>query len=193
MYQRLPQTRFTPEQYLALEEVSNYRSEYIGGEIYAMAGGSSDHSLIEGNLVTILNQLLERRPCRVYTSNMRLQIEAVDVFTYPDAMVVCGQVEFVKGRNDTLKNPLVIFEVLSKSTRRYDRGKKFGFYKKISTLEEYVLVDSERAHVEIFRRDGNTWNAEMSHSLDKVLELQSIGLKIPVQRLYSKVSWFKST
>lgn len=192
MYQRVPQTKFTPTQYLAVEEVSGYRSEYIDGEIYAMAGGSSDHSLIEGNVVTILNQLLEPRPCSVYTSNLRLMIEQENVFTYPDAMIVCGQVEFLKGRNDTCKNPIVIVEVLSKSTRRYDRGKKFSYYKKIPTLQEYLLIDSERLHVEIFRREGNRWNVEMLNDAADALALKSVALEIPIRRLYIKVSWSKT-
>lgn len=191
MLQRQPQTKFSPEQYLALEGVSNSRSEYIGGEIYAMAGGSSDHSLIEGNVVTILNQLLERRPCRVYTSNMRLVVEKHDMYTYPDAMIVCGQVELLKGRNDTLKNPLVIVEVLSKSTRRYDRGEKFGYYKTLPSFQEYVLIDSERPHAEIFRRRENKWHAEMTNDSSADLVLESFNLTIPRRRLYNKVSWLK--
>lgn len=192
MYQRVPQTKFTPEQYLALEEVSEYRSEFVQGEIYAMAGGSSDHSLIEGNLIALVNLALERQPCRVYTSNMRLQIEQANMFTYPDAMIVCGRVEFVRGRNDTLTNPLVIFEILSKSTRRYDRGKKFGYYKKIPTLQEYVLVDSERAHVEIFRRTDYGWDVEMLNDLEKTMSFESIPIEIFLRRIYSKVSWLTS-
>lgn len=193
MLQRQPQTKFSLAQYLALEEVSDYRSEFIDGEIYAMAGGSSDHSLIEGNVVTTCKQLLRRRAssCRVYTSNLRLLIQDVSVYTYPDAMIVCGDTEFLKGRNDTIKNPLVIFEVLSKTTRRYDRGKKFSFYKKIPSLQEYVLIDSERIHVEIFRREGTTWNAEMLNSLSDTAILKSLPLELRVRELYFQVSWLE--
>lgn len=191
MLQRVPQTKFSPEQYLALEEVSDYRSEYIDGEIYAMSGGSSDHSLIEGNVVTLCKQLLRHRSplCRVYTSNIRLLVEPSGIFTYPDAMIVCGTVEFLKGRNDTLKNPIVIFEVLSKSTRRYDRGKKFSLYKKIPSLLEYVLIDSERTHVEIYRREGTSWNAEMLNGLADIFTIQSLNLELPVRELYFQVAW----
>src|SRR5713226_3456762 len=113
---------FTPEEYLAMEQVAEYKSEYYNGEIFAMSGGTADHSLIEGNLYTTLNQLLESKPCRVFTSDMRLFVQQSDLYTYPDAMIVCGKIQFVLTRKDTFTNPIVIVEVLSPSTRDCDHG-----------------------------------------------------------------------
>jgi Uma2 family endonuclease len=183
-------TTFTPAEYLAMEEVAEYKSEYYNGEIFAMSGGTTDHSLIAVNLTTALSQRLEPTPCRVFNSDMRLYIERSGLYTYPDGMVICGKIELVKGRNDTVTNPLLIVEVLSESTRDYDRGARFNFYKQIPTLQEYVVVESERPHVECYRRTaGDQWLVEMVDDLDATVRLESIACDIPLRQIYSKVSW----
>ncbi len=111
---------YTPAEYLAMEQVADYKSEYYNGEIFAMSGGSADHSLIAVNLASELRQHLAAQPCRVFNSDMRLLVKRSNLYTYPDVMVVCGRVEFVERRSDTLLNPLLIVEVLSESTREHD-------------------------------------------------------------------------
>ena len=183
---------FTPAEYLKMEEAAEYKSEYYAGEIFAMAGGSSDHNLIAGNLHTALNQSLDTKPCRVYINDMRLLIQLDGLYTYPDVMVVCGKIRFDDRRNDTLTNPILIVEVLSESTREYDRGEKFKFYKQIPSLQEYILVESENARVECYRRgDGDKWMIEIHEGLDAVVKLESVECEISLRRIYNKVSWLE--
>jgi Uma2 family endonuclease len=182
-------TKFTPAEYLAMEQAADYKSEYYAGEIFAMSGGTADHSVIQGNWIAALNQQLSATPCRVFTSDMRLLVERSSLYTYPDAMVVCGKIEFVERRKDTLTNPLLIVEVLSESTRDYDRGAKFDFYKQVLSLQEYVLVESENARVEVYRRVGETWTMDVSEGLDGVIRLQSVECEIPAAQIYAKVMW----
>ncbi|MBI4787524.1 MAG: Uma2 family endonuclease [Chloroflexi bacterium] len=183
-------TTFSPDEYLAMEQVAEYKSEYHNGEIYAMSGGTPDHSIIAVNVTATLDQLLGAKPCGVFNSDMRLLVELNGLYTYPDAMVICGKIQLAKGRKDTVTNPVLIVEVLSESTREYDRGAKFNFYKKIPTLREYVLVESERAYVESYRRTvGDNWLAEMYDDLEASVKLTSVELEIQLGRIYRKVSW----
>ncbi len=190
-------TQFTPAEYLAMEQAADYKSEYYDGEIFAMSGGTADHSVIQGNWIAALHQQLSAKPCRVFTSDMRLLVARSGLYTYPDAMVVCGKIEFVERRKDTLTNPLLIVEVLSESTRTYDRGVKFNFYKQIPSLQEYVLVESEQAHVEVYRRVGDPsarsgqdlWTMDLSEGLDGDIRLQSVECEISVAQIYAKVTW----
>ncbi|MBI5303088.1 MAG: Uma2 family endonuclease [Chloroflexi bacterium] len=182
---------FTPEEYLAMEEVADYKSEYFQGEIFAMSGGSADHSTITSNCITGLNLALKAKPCRVFESNMRLLVRRHGLYTYPDVMVVCGKVEFVPGRNDTLTNPVIIVEVLSPSTREYDRVKKFALYKPLDSLREYLLVDSEQIHVTHLRRadPGSAWTIEMYDDLQSILHLDSVGCDLALAQIFDKVEF----
>jgi Uma2 family endonuclease len=189
MFQR--QTEFyTPEEYLALEEKADYKSEYYNGEIFAMAGGSYNHNVIAGNLYAALNQFVESKPCTAFTSDMRLFVEEAELYTYPDVMVVCGRPQFAQNRIDTLTNPIVIVEVLSRSTRGYDRGQKFEFYRTIETFEDYVLIDQDRVHIEYFHKlaDGR-WILAVFNTLEATLTIESIDFEIPLSRIYHKVDW----
>lgn len=184
-------TKCTPEEYLVREAAAEYKSEYYQGEIRAMAGGSADHSLISVNVTAELRTQLENTPCRVFNSDMRLLVEKRGDYTYPDAMVICGKIEFPPGRADVVTNPIVIVEVLSPATRQYDLIDKFALYKQMDSLQEYVLVDSERVHVTLLRRESatNKWTIEMLDGLGHVLVLDSLGLRIPLARLYDKVEF----
>ena len=136
--------KYTPEEYLAMEETADYKSEYFQGEIFAMAGGSFNHNLIVSNVHGELRNTLRGKPCNVLMSDMRLLTEWNGSYTYLDVMVVCGKVEFAPKRNDRLTNPNVIVEVMSPSTHDYDRVRKFALDKKIESLREYLLIDSEQ-------------------------------------------------
>jgi Uma2 family endonuclease len=187
---RTRKTRFTPAEYLAMEEVADYKSEFYSGEIFALSGGSADHSLIAGNQIYELNRLLGAKPCRVFNSDMRLHIRRSGLYTYPDVMVVCGKLQFVERRNDTLLNPLLIIEVLSETTRDYDRGAKFNFYKGIPSLQEVVLVESESARVECYHRaEGDKWTIDAYDGLDAVARFESVDCDLPLRSIYLKVSW----
>ncbi len=177
----------SPEEYFALERESEIRHEYFDGEIFAMAGGTFAHSLLIGNLARELGNALKGRPCFVFPVDMRVQLAADRRYTYPDVTVVCGEPRFETGRRDTLLNPLLIFEVLSESTERYDRGAKFGFYRALPTLSDYLLVSQDQALVEHFHRAADdSWVLRTFSSGDR-LELLSLGVALAVDEIYDKV------
>ncbi len=190
MFQKQPDF-YTPEEYLALEEQADYKSEYYRCEIFAMAGGSYNHNVIVGNLYAILNRAFETKSCTALMSDMRLLVEREGLYTYPDVMVICGKPVFVQNRTDTVTNPLVIVEVLSKSTQDYDRGFKFEAYRTIETFQDYLLIAQERVHIEYFHKleDGRWLLTEFNAAQDN-LKIESIDLEIPIARIYNKVDWF---
>ena len=144
-----PKSFLTPEQYLEIERQAASKSEYWQGEMFAMAGASREHNLLAGNLYVSLHQQLRRRPCEVYQSDMRVWIPATGLYTYPDVVAVCGEPRFTDDHVDTLVNPTFVAEILSPTTEAYDRGRKFEHYRKVESLQEYLLVAQEigRAHV----------------------------------------------
>ncbi len=183
-------TKYTPEEYLARETQAEYKSEYYDGEIRMMAGGSEDHSVIQGNIITELNNGLVRKPRKVYTSDMRLLVKRRRAYTYPDTMVICGKTEFQTGRTEVVTNPIVIVEVLSPSTREHDRVEKFALYKQIESLREYVTVDSERVVVSILRRaSDDKWTIKIMMRPTEMLVLESLDLEIPIEKLYAKIEF----
>ncbi|NET60636.1 MAG: Uma2 family endonuclease [Symploca sp. SIO2E6] len=140
MQQLIQQPYYSPEEYLALEEKADCKSEYIDGEIFIMAGGSTNHNQIALNFSTELNFAFKKLDYRVFMSDVRLWIPQRRIYTYPDVMVVVGEPEYHDNRTDTITNPRVIIEVLSPSTKGYDRNKKFEIYRTIPTFEEYLLI-----------------------------------------------------
>jgi Uma2 family endonuclease len=180
-------TRVTPEQYLALERKAAFKSEYLDGHIMTMTGASRPHNLITANLIGEIRTQLRDRPCEVYGSDMRVYIDATGLYTYPDVVAVCGEPLLLDGELDTLLNPTMIVEVLSPSTEAYDRGRKFAHYRRLASLQEYVLVAQERVFVERYTRQGDDWLlTEWSH-LDDVLRLTSIDCNVALSEIYAKV------
>jgi Uma2 family endonuclease len=148
-------TRYTPEQYLERERTAEFRSEYISGEVFAMAGASFDHGIIISNVTRSLNTQLEDEPCIVILNDLRVQANVTGPYFYPDIVVVCDEPRFGDDRQDTLLNPTVIIEVLSPSTEADDRGEKFVYYRRIPSLQEYVLVSQNTPRIERFVRQGD--------------------------------------
>lgn len=182
-----PRPRVSPEDYLALERRSETRSEYLDGEIFAMTGASERHNLLAGNLYTTFRAQLRPRGCRVYVSDMRVKVSATDLYTYPDVVVVCSKPQFEDAEVDTLLNPQVIVEVLSKSTEDYDRGTKFVHYRAIPSLTEYLLVAQDQIHVEHHLRQAEGWLLTETDRLDDVLDLPSAGARLDVAEVYDGV------
>ena len=179
----------TPEEYLAREAQAEYRSEYRNGEMYALAGASVNHNQITFNVAKAFDRLLTQKPCRVFINDMRLNVKQSGLYTYPDVMVVCGKIEFLPGRDDTVTNPIAIVEVWSDSTKAYDRGDKFAMYRQIPTLQEYVMIDQSRFYVEHFRRDEKLWVLETLDEMDAILVLPSLQCEMPLATIYEKVEW----
>lgn len=184
----LARTFITPEDYLKNERLEAQRHEYYQGEVFAMSGGSYAHSRIQANMLLELGLRLRARPCEVLTSDMRVKTSDDGLYTYPDVSVVCGGRHFDDDRRDTLLNPLVIVEVLSPSTERYDRGTKFHQYQKISSLQEYILISQEDFRVECFTRlPTGEWLLTSSSGLDATLHVSSLDIDLPLRDLYHKV------
>jgi Uma2 family endonuclease len=181
---------YTPQEYLAVEEEAGYKSEYFQGEIFAMSGGSANHNRISGNLYITLETAFEGKPCEAFITGMRLLVSENGLYTYPDIMVVCGELDFVEGRDDTVTNPVVIVEVLSKSTEGYDRGAKFELYRALQTFQDYVLVDQAKVHIEHFHKlDDGRWILQEFNQLEDVFTIETIDFDISLQQIYRRVNW----
>jgi len=180
------QLTMTVEEYLVFEEKSKRKHEFMDGEIFQMAGVKRNHSLIGSNVTTELNIELREKPCEVHGSDIKVLIREGH-YVYPDVSVVCDEIDFDKN-STTLLNPLVIFEVLSKSTESRDRGEKAEDYFKLESLRDYVMIAQNRVRVEHYSRiGGGKWTFEALESLDDVLILDSINCKIKLKNIYSKV------
>lgn len=182
-------TYITPEEYLALERQAEYKSEYYDGEILAMTGASLKHNRITLNIGAELNLRLKSRDCQAFASDMRVHVPATGLYTYPDVVVVCGEPQLEDEHLDTLLNPTLIVEVLSKSTARYDRTGKFSDYRSIPSFAEYLLVAQDEYRVEHYAKqpDGR-WLLTEYRSLEAVLELYSIQCSLSLKEIYDKVS-----
>ena len=185
----LTQQHYTPEEYLAYERQVEYKNEYIAGQIIAMSGGSREHALISGNLLAALKVQLRGQSCETYGSDMRVKVTTRGMYTYPDLTVACNKPQFEDAHGDTLLNPTVIIEVLSPSTERYDRGAKFGYYRALPSLQEYLLVAQDQALVEHFVRAGDDWVLHVADDLTAVVQLPSIGCALPLAEVYDQVRW----
>jgi len=181
---------FTRKEYLETEALAEYKSEDYNGEMFAMAGGTPEHSIICLNLNWCIREATDDKDCIGFESNMKLEIAEADVFVYPDLMVICGAVEFAENRKDAVTNPVLIIEVLSPGTESFDRGKKFEYYQMIKSLKEYVIVSQEEPVVETyFRQDKNQWLYTVAKGFDKTVLLNSIEYEIALKDIYHKVNW----
>jgi Uma2 family endonuclease len=184
--------RFTVQEYYALETAASYKSDYYKGEIFAMAGGTAEHSRICVNIGGELRNRLRGKPCDTFESKLRLKIKATGLRTYPDVSVYCGPLERAEddAYHETYTNPTVLFEVLSKSTEGYDRGFKAQNYRRIETLRAYALVSQTDAFIEIYERQpDNRWLLREVAGLDAVLTIPAIGVDVPLSEIYSRVTF----
>ncbi len=182
------QNRLTPAEYLAFERCSPEKHEYANGELFAMSGGTREHSLLQSNILRELGNALLDRPCEVHTSDMRVKIAASGRYVYPDASVVCGEPRFEDDHVDTLVNPSVVVEVLSESSEAYDRGDKFAQYQRVASISDYVLISQTEARVEHFRRQSDGRWLLTVLGPGGALVLESIGVSVEVDRIYLKVA-----
>jgi Uma2 family endonuclease len=185
-----PLRRLTEMEYLAIERAAEIKSEFFDGEMFAMSGGTPQHSLIATNAGRELGNRLKNGQCVVYNTDLRIKVEASGLFTYPDLSVVCGPLKFAKGTDDTVVNPTLIVEVLSASTERYDRGRKFEHYRLIADLKEYLLVSQEEPRIEQFvRQPDGRWLLGEAVGLNSTLELPSLLITISLAEVFSKVQF----
>lgn len=183
------QPRYSPREYLALERAAEHKSEYVNGEIYAMAGATRAHNLLAGNAFAELRARLRGRPCEVYINDMRVKVSETGPYTYPDVAALCEAPRFEDSRADTLLNPSVIVEVLSESTERYDRGEKFAHYRRLESVREYVLVSQDRMRVELYTRQAANWLPSEFGGPDAEVPLPSLGCAVALRDLYERITF----
>jgi Uma2 family endonuclease len=177
------------EEYLDMENASMEKHEYYKGDVFAMSGAKVRHNIISGNLFIALGQKLKGKKCKPYNSDQRIHIQSNTLFTYPDISIICGEIITLNNDDYNVLNPAVIVEVLSKSTKNYDRGEKFKLYRDIPTLKEYIVADSESIHIEVFRlNENNHWELEEYNSVENFLFIKAIDEKILISEIYEGVN-----
>ncbi|MBP0016565.1 MAG: Uma2 family endonuclease [Cyanobacteria bacterium SBLK] len=190
MIQAIAPPTITPQEYLDREIDSENRHEYRNGEIIPMSGGTPNHNKIAGNLYAALNFALKRQPYQVFIADQRLWISDRNFYTYPDVLMVEGELVYQEGCKDTIVNPCLIVEVLSKSTRSYDKDEKFASYRTLPSFCEYLLIDQYRFHVEQYSKtDNGKWLFCEYEGENSSLFLSTIELEIALADLYDKVNW----
>ena len=180
----------SPQEYLERERTAGSKSEYCAGVLYAMSGASEAHNLISINLAAGLWAQFKGRPCKVYTSDMKVFVDKTGLYTYPDVVVLSGEAHFHDRYKDVLLNPSVILEVLSPSTEAYDRGKKFSHYQQITTLTDYVLITQDRMRLERYQRqtDGS-WRYTCHEDGQEVIRFPALNCELRLVDIYDKVEF----
>ena len=179
--------KFTPQEYFAWEETQQIRHEYIGGEIYAMTGGTINHSEIAGNIISLLKTHLRGRSCRVLTADARVNIYESNDYVYPDLSVTCDPRD--KGTTKFVAHPCLIVEVLSPSTAAYDRGDKFAMYRRSPSLQDYVMVDANKIAIDMYHKnDLGRWEI-INYRAGDMVELASIDLTFPIEQIFENITF----
>lgn len=190
MVVQTPPRHYSTEEYFAIEETTEYRNEYHDGEIIPMTGGSINHNQIIVNLIIALSLVLREQNYNVYANDLGLWIPRYREYTYPDVLIIKDEPVFEERRSDTVVNPSIIFEVLSKSTSSRDRGDKFSYYRSIKEFQEYILIDQYQVHIEQFSKtpEGN-WLLSESDAEGHILNLVSVKCQIPHRQIYERVDF----
>jgi Uma2 family endonuclease len=189
MKQIAPETQFyTSEEYLALEREAEFKHEYIHGEIVAMAGATREHILICGNVGRRLGNQLERSPCETYLNEMRVRTSP-SLYVYPDVIVVCDEPHFEDEELDTLLNPTVVVEVLSRTTEARDRGEKFSDYRAIESVKDIIFISQYGMRVEHYERHNSEWVLHDMRNPADVVKIASIDCELTLSQIYERVKF----
>lgn len=180
----------TPEQYLEYDRNADSRNQYIFGEIVPMEAGTPWHSLIGNNVGRQLGNRLSESSCRVFNSELRVSLDAKRGYVYPDATVVCGQLEYLDAKKDTITNPKIAVEVLSPSTLNYDLGLKARLYWKVASLTDLIFIEQDKIGIEYWCRLSNgKWDKTILENDGDILKIESLNCEIPVTELYAGVEF----
>lgn len=178
----------SPDEYFIMEESAECKSEYYHGEIFVMAGASVNHNLITSNVIISLGNSLQNASCLIFPSDIKVEMDKDSHYAYPDISVVCGDIEYAENRDDIIANPVVIFEILSESTKDYDRGSKFTAYRNITSLKDYILIDQYSIFVEHFFRQGeNEWGLKVFKNISDRLHIRSVDAVLPLASVYKNI------
>ncbi|QLE55906.1 Uma2 family endonuclease [Nostoc sp. TCL26-01] len=189
MQTQTPKKYYTPEEYLQLEETSECKNEYIDGEIISMAGGTTNHNEIAGNFYANFKFMMRGKNYKIYMGDVKLWIQRYRIYTYPDVMVIQGEPLYEGTGNTTVTNPIMIVEVLSKSTENHDRTNKFRFYRSIPTLKEYIIINQYEYIIEQFNKNtAGQWVLTEYESIDALLSLQSMDFQLAFSDIYEGIS-----
>ena len=181
----LPASTLTEDQYLCIEREAATKSEFFDGQVFAMAGGSLNHSLLANRIGAILDRHLPPE-CRAFNSDLRIKVAAAGLYTYADCGVLCSKPQFHGKQQDCLLNPLLIVEVLSPSTEGYDRGKKFELYRTIDSFREYLIVHQDRPHVEHYsKQDDGSWLLREHSGAEDWVVLTRLGARFSLADIYA--------
>ncbi len=187
---RQPREIMTADEYLRIERLAETRSEYVNGKVYAMAGGTIRHNLIAVNICRRLGNQLEKRPCMIFSSDVKVRIDKANAFRYPDLSGLCGPILHHDDEQDAYCNPSLIVEVLSPSTAAFDRGEKFVLYRLLDSLLEYLLVRQEHMEVELFSRESTQqWTSVIYNEASDVIALKSLNCTLTLEEIYEKVDF----
>jgi len=180
----------TPEQYLEMERRSEFRSEYLNGQVFAMSGGTMNHAGIVRNVLLRLSEQLKGKRCEAFANDLRLFCARYDIFTYPDIVIGCGASKFLDDRRDTITDATAIVEVLSPGTMNYDRGEKFRYYRSLESFSEYLLLaqDTPRAEYHVRQPDGS-WIFREFTSPRSAVELNSVDCRLDLESVYETVEF----
>lgn len=178
------------EEYLAMERASEEKHELHQGRIVAMSGASKEHNKIFANLFTAIGSYLDGTSCHPYGSDFRVKVPTADTFTYPDIIIVCDEDELMDEKFDTLKNPSVIIEILSRTTEKYDRERKFFYYMQIPSFKEYIMVSSMEIYIQTaLKQDDSLWKFDEIKDLDSSLLIKTTQQTIPLKKIYQDVKF----
>jgi Uma2 family endonuclease len=184
-----PVKRFwTVDEYLAYEQETHTRYEFLNGEIFAMAGGSDNHSTISLNVGSELRTKLRGSSCRAFNSDMKVKIND-STFVYPDATVVCGEAKFSDSKRSMLINPTLVVEVLSETTANYDKGQKYDYYRSLPSVQAYLMLEQDRAHAMLYTRDKTGWHLEEYSGLEAIVPLEAVGCNLAMSEAYLNVEF----
>lgn len=182
-------SKISLEEYLKIEKETETKYEFHDGTLIAMAGGTIEHGLISGNTFMALGLALRtvNENCRPINSEVKLYIASLKKYLYPDGMVICGDIERSNEHQNAIENPIIIIEVLSKSTEGYDRGDKFFFYKQIPSLQEYILIDQHNPRIDLYTRKSDLWKITRTEGLEKSVSIASLNIQIALKEVYRDV------
>lgn len=183
---------FTEKEYLEIERLALDKHEFYKGEIFAMSGASIPHNMIAMNCYVDLGTKLKGKNCKPFGSDLRIHIPKNTLYTYPDISIVCGDIETTDDKFDTVTNPSVIIEILSESTKNYDKGGKFTLYREIDSLQEYILIDSERIMIEKFTRNlDNSWQLNEYKAIEQNFRITTVAIEMNLSDIYAGVTFVK--